>query len=169
MWNAISLVQDLNSCRRVHWPRSNGNERVLWIFQISSITGALLSDCLLSFQDNRTTITNTPRAPPITLQYNFVNLLLQVTILNTNNFLLFKQIWFTDGTLQILPFDFNVELRIMTTKGWLSTTLSFRTGASPPVAWGCRIHWLHLCKGVKLLPPTVVLDMTINNLIVRLL
>ena len=35
-----------------------------------------------------------------------------------------------------------------------------------PVSWGCRIHWLHLCRGVS--PPlTSVLDMTLNNLMVR--
>ena len=37
------------------------------------------------------------------------------------------------------------------------------------VGWGCRIHKLHLCTGVK--PPattTSVLDMTLNNLMVRL-
>ena len=35
-----------------------------------------------------------------------------------------------------------------------------------PVSWGCRIHWLHLCRGVR---PTLksVLDMTLNNLMVR--
>ena len=35
-----------------------------------------------------------------------------------------------------------------------------------PVSWGCRIHWLHLCRGVRP-PPTSVLDMTLNNLMVR--
>ena len=35
-----------------------------------------------------------------------------------------------------------------------------------PVSWGCRIHRLHLCRGV--IPPlTSVLDMTLNNLMVR--
>ena len=35
-----------------------------------------------------------------------------------------------------------------------------------PVSWGCRIHWLHLCRGVR--PhQTSVLDMTLNNLMVR--
>ena len=35
-----------------------------------------------------------------------------------------------------------------------------------PVSWGCRIHWLHLGWGVR--PPlTSVLDMTLNNLMVR--
>ena len=36
------------------------------------------------------------------------------------------------------------------------------------VGWGCRIHWLLLCRGVRPPPPTSVLDMTLNNLIVRL-
>ena len=36
-----------------------------------------------------------------------------------------------------------------------------------PVSWGCRIHWLLLCRGVGLLPQTSVLDMTLNNLMVR--
>ena len=34
------------------------------------------------------------------------------------------------------------------------------------VGWGCRIHWLHLCRGVRP-PPTSVLDMTLNSLMVR--
>ena len=36
-----------------------------------------------------------------------------------------------------------------------------------PVSWGCRIHWLPLCRGVWPPPPTSVLDMTLNNLMVR--
>ena len=36
-----------------------------------------------------------------------------------------------------------------------------------PVSWGWRIHWLHLCRGVRH-PLTSVLDMTLNNLMVRL-
>ena len=34
-----------------------------------------------------------------------------------------------------------------------------------PVGWGCRIHRLLLCRGVR--PPTSVLDMTLNCLMVR--
>ena len=38
-----------------------------------------------------------------------------------------------------------------------------------PVGWGCRIHWLHICREVR--PPpkkkTSVLVMTLNNLMVR--
>ena len=36
-----------------------------------------------------------------------------------------------------------------------------------PVGWGCRIHRLHLCRGVRPPPPTSVLDMTVNHLMVR--
>ena len=36
-----------------------------------------------------------------------------------------------------------------------------------PVSWGCRIHWLHLCRGVSPPPLTSVLVMTLNNLMVR--
>ena len=35
-----------------------------------------------------------------------------------------------------------------------------------PVGWSCRIHGMPLCRGVRL-PPTSVLDMTLNNLMVR--
>ena len=35
------------------------------------------------------------------------------------------------------------------------------------VGWGSGIHWLQLCRGVRL-PQTSVLDMTLNNLMVRL-
>ena len=42
----------------------------------------------------------------------------------------------------------------------------YRFGPSP-VGWSCRIYWLHLCKGVTP-PPTCVLGMTQNNLMVGL-
>ena len=35
-----------------------------------------------------------------------------------------------------------------------------------PVSWGCRIHWLHLCRGVRPRPNECP-DMTLNNLMVR--
>ena len=35
-----------------------------------------------------------------------------------------------------------------------------------PVGWGCRIHRLHLCRGLRS-PPTSFLDMTLNYLMVR--
>ena len=35
-----------------------------------------------------------------------------------------------------------------------------------PVSWNCRIHQLHLCRGVKT-PPTSDLHMALNNLMVR--
>ena len=37
-----------------------------------------------------------------------------------------------------------------------------------PVSWGYRIHWLHLCKGVRPPPKRVSWYMTLNNLMVRL-
>ena len=36
-----------------------------------------------------------------------------------------------------------------------------------PVGWGCRIHRLLLCRKVRPPPTTSVLDMTLNNLMVR--
>ena len=37
-----------------------------------------------------------------------------------------------------------------------------------PVDWGCRIHWLLLCKEVRPPPPPPIqVDMTLNNLMVR--
>ena len=35
------------------------------------------------------------------------------------------------------------------------------------VSWGCRIYWLHLCRGVRPNPLTSALYMTLNNLMVR--
>ena len=32
-----------------------------------------------------------------------------------------------------------------------------------PVGWGCRIHRLHLCRGLRPPPPTSVLDMTLKQ------
>ena len=37
-----------------------------------------------------------------------------------------------------------------------------------PVVWDCRIHRLHLCRRIRPPPTTSVLDMILNNLIVRL-
>ena len=34
---------------------------------------------------------------------------------------------------------------------------------SGPIGWGCRIHQLHLYRGVRL-PATSVLDMILNNI-----
>ena len=38
-------------------------------------------------------------------------------------------------------------------------------GSGCPVGWGCRIHRLLLCRGVR--PPNECPDMTLNNLMVR--
>ena len=35
---------------------------------------------------------------------------------------------------------------------------------SRPVGWGCRIHWLHLCRGARAPHSTSVLIMTLNHL-----
>ena len=43
----------------------------------------------------------------------------------------------------------------------------FTSNSVSPAGWGCRIHWLHLCKGVKTLTPPhpmSVLDMILNHL-----
>ena len=36
-----------------------------------------------------------------------------------------------------------------------------------PVSWSCRIHRLLLCRGVRPPPPKSVLDMALDNLMVR--
>ena len=38
-------------------------------------------------------------------------------------------------------------------------------GKGCPVGWGCKIHRLHHCRGVRALPPY---HMSLNNLMVRL-
>ena len=48
----------------------------------------------------------------------------------------------------------------------LSDTNYLYTIICSPVSWGCRIHWLLLCREVRPLPMNV-LHMNINNLIVR--
>ena len=54
-------------------------------------------------------------------------------------------------------------------ESWIAITLRFTLtqSSSCPVGWGCRIHRLLLCRGVRPPPPTSVLDMTLNNLMVR--
>ena len=39
---------------------------------------------------------------------------------------------------------------------------SYFIPVSCPVAWGCKIHWLCLCRGVRPPPPMSVLDMILN-------
>ena len=51
-------------------------------------------------------------------------------------------------------------------EGQHNSSIITSTAFTCPVSWGCRIHWLHLCRGVRP-PPTSVLDMTLNNLMVR--
>ena len=52
---------------------------------------------------------------------------------------------------------------------WRSTiTTADGTQSSSIIGWGCRIHWLHLSRRVRTPAPTSVLDMTLNNLTVRL-
>ena len=50
---------------------------------------------------------------------------------------------------------------------WLLFSSLSTNSAHCLVVWGCRIHRLHLCRGVKP-SPTSILDMTLNNLMVRL-
>ena len=54
----------------------------------------------------------------------------------------------------------NVIQRILFSFAWFVIILVY------PVSWGCRIHWLHLCRRVRP-PPNECPDMTLNNLIVR--
>ena len=39
---------------------------------------------------------------------------------------------------------------------------------SCPISWGCRIHWLHLCRWVRAPLTTSVLNMTLNNQMMKL-
>ena len=36
-----------------------------------------------------------------------------------------------------------------------------------PLSWSCRIRWLHLCRGIILLPQVSFLDITQNNLALK--
>ena len=49
---------------------------------------------------------------------------------------------------------------------YLTSAMRLNSVIVCPVGWGCRIHRLHLCRGVRF-PPTSVLHMTLNNLMVR--
>ena len=49
----------------------------------------------------------------------------------------------------------------------LRATLRTNWRKGCPVSWGYRIHWLHLCRGVRPPPLTSVLDRTLINLMVR--
>ena len=42
-----------------------------------------------------------------------------------------------------------------------SSKLSFSTTLGGPVGWGCRIHWLHLCKEIRPSPMSILI-MTLN-------
>ena len=60
--------------------------------------------------------------------------------------------------------QFNVAF--MSSSSTSSSCRGMSTNFHCPVGWGCRIHRLHLCRGVRP-PSTSVLDMTLNNLMVR--
>ena len=61
--------------------------------------------------------------------------------------------------------DIFSQLRLVLMLVWHGAVL-FPQLSSCPVGWDCRIHWLHLCRGVR--PhPTSVLDMTLNSLMMR--
>ena len=69
-------------------------------------------------------------------------------------------------TNRFMPFPkVKSEIQKVFALGWpipLIMTLIFIS----PFGWGCRVHWLHLCRGVTP-PPMSVLDMTLNSLMVR--
>ena len=92
------------------------------------------------------------------------------------------KIWWIIGLiLPYWPIVFGTGICIRNMDGFLSWLLHLQTCSitilifiSPfsfsslcPVGWGYRIHRLLLCRGGKTPPPTSVLDMTLNNLMVR--
>ena len=52
------------------------------------------------------------------------------------------------------------------TATYLAMHTSNFSNLSNPVSWDCKIHWLHLGRRVRL--PTSVMDMILNNLLVKL-
>ena len=72
-----------------------------------------------------------------------------------------------DGLIDMHLFTKLLVLAVFLFPNWLPYQKStfYSTLYSCPVGWGCRIHRLLLCRGVR--PPTSVRDMTLNNLMVR--
>ena len=87
-------------------PRSNGNEEVLRIPQSSSITGSLLSDCLVSYPGHwmgviplcrgAVRVFNNPQQTGQRMVFNQINLI---------------------GPWQVLPLRVKLDLRVKTMKG----------------------------------------------------
>ena len=76
------------------------------------------------------------------------------------SFILFQNV-FVVARLEFKLTYYNVAVQAVdTTPRWLPPIKCC------PVSWGCRIHWLHLCREVRH-PPTSILDITLNNLMVR--
>ena len=67
-------------------------------------------------------------------------------------------VWFTHSHTHSLSLSFSLSL----THTHIHTDVHIDLC---PVEWGCRIHWLHLCRGIGP-PPMSVLDMILNNLMV---
>ena len=113
-------------------PGSNGNEGVLCIPQIYSITGTSPSDCLVLY-------------PGYSLGGWGVLLLCREAV----------GVFYSPSRLSNFPYQVP------------HTLYSWNYSSVCPVGWGCRIHRLLLCRGVRPPPLTSVLDMTLNNLMVR--
>ena len=69
--------------------------------------------------------------------------------------------------MEIIMTENKMIMLIYTTANEDDRPIFFLNSLSCQVCWGWRIHWLHLCRGER---PTLtsVLDMTLNNLMVRL-
>ena len=78
-----------------------------------------------------------------------------------------RSIWPINGTLTDTTTPSLSKPGCTGNEGALHIPQSSRTGASLsdcPIGWGCRIHRLLLCRGVKPLPMSV-LDMTLNLMV----
>ena len=137
-----------------------------------------LSDILLkyfltfpSICDNlRVFSTNTPRY----WQVSFSLSIQMVSWLGCSIFLLFLFFLYSLQALHISQFQILPSWNLKWRKDFDFWLYIHVTGTSRyalyqmvcPVGWGFRIHWLLLCNGVRP-TPTSVLDITLNNLMVR--
>ena len=90
-----------------------------------------------------------------------------------NSLLIYSFVFILSSFLPSLPpslsLSLHVSLTLIHTPTYAQIAQSvgakeYTDSIASPVDWGCRIHWVHLCKEIRPTYPTSVLDITENNL-----
>ena len=118
---------------------------------------------------NQSTYQKVSCSSDILFSYFSFYLCLMVSASTTCNFPSLQSFWcFSDFVVLLLPLFLFSTLNQLHTyiSNYFHVNMVICNYVFCPVSWGCRIHWLHLFWEVRS-PLTSVLDMTLNNLMVR--